>query len=504
MGASDSAAKRRRKGSIQTLPSGALRVSVYAGIDPVTKRRHYLKETIPAATPKIRDEADKVMRRLQVQVDERRQSRTSATVGELVTRHLELARLEETTARGYRGHVKNHILPLIGDTKVGAVDADVLDSFYAELLRCRLHCDRKPFIEHRTTRPHDCDATCRPHVCKPLSASSVRQIHFILSGAFKRAVRWKWVATNPIKTGEPPAAPHPNPNPPTAAEAARIVTESFRDLTWGALVWLAMTTGARRGELCALCWKKLDLDVGTVVIDCSIAQLAGKTWVKSTKTHQQRRLTLDAETVAILRELRAVAEARADGIGVKLSPDAYVFSRVPDSSTYRLPDSVSQRYTKTAARLGIHTHLHALRHYSATELISSGVDIRTVAGRLGHSGGGTTTLRVYTAFVSEADQRASEALRQRMPARPKPEAALERALRDPRAPFERVAVAIQQDVAAGKYPPGTQLPGTHELIREYRVSANTVRRTIQLLLKARIIDEGRKIRPGAQTSTARV
>jgi site-specific recombinase XerD len=49
------------------------------------------------------------------------------------------------------------------------------------------------------------------------------------------------------------------------------------------------------------------------------------------------------------------------------------------------------------AKLGIDSHLHALRHYSATELLTAGVDLRTVAGRLGHGGGGATTLRVYAA-----------------------------------------------------------------------------------------------------------
>jgi integrase len=73
-----------------------------------------------------------------------------------------------------------------------------------------------------------------------------------------------------------------------------------------------------------------------------------------------------------------------------------------------------------AARLGINTHIHALRHYSATELIAGGADIRTVAGRLGHGGGGTTTLRVYAAWVSEADQRAANMLGPRMPRRPRP------------------------------------------------------------------------------------
>jgi integrase len=55
-------------------------------------------------------------------------------------------------------------------------------------------------------------------------------------------------------------APTPNPRPPTAAEAARIVNEAWRDPDWGTLVWVAMTTGARRGELCALRWSHVDLD----------------------------------------------------------------------------------------------------------------------------------------------------------------------------------------------------------------------------------------------------
>jgi hypothetical protein len=38
------------------------------------------------------------------------------------------------------------------------------------------------------------------------------------------------------------------PRPPTAAQAARIVNESWRDPDWGALVWTAMWTGVRRGE----------------------------------------------------------------------------------------------------------------------------------------------------------------------------------------------------------------------------------------------------------------
>jgi integrase len=54
---------RRQRGRVEELPSGALRVSVYAGIDPLTGGRHYLRETIPPG-PTAGAEAQKVMRRL--------------------------------------------------------------------------------------------------------------------------------------------------------------------------------------------------------------------------------------------------------------------------------------------------------------------------------------------------------------------------------------------------------------------------------------------------------
>jgi integrase len=53
--------------------------------------------------------------------------------------------------------------------------------------------------------------------------------------------------------------------------------------------------------------------------------------------------------------------------------------------------------------------LHDLRHYVATRLLTAGVDVRTVAGRLGHRNP-STTLNVYSHFVPESDQQAAEVL----------------------------------------------------------------------------------------------
>jgi hypothetical protein len=60
-------------------------------------------------------------------------------------------------------------------------------------------------------------------------------------------------------------------------------------------------------------------------------------------------------------------------LGVPIKNHAFVFSLAPDHSTFLIPESVSQRFGRLVARLGIDTSIHALRHYNATELIAAGV-----------------------------------------------------------------------------------------------------------------------------------
>lgn len=137
------ARSERSRGSIETLPSGALRVKVYAGIDPVTKRRHYLTETIPAG-PTAERLARAAREQLSAEIAERRNARTNATVDQLLERYLDQFDGADSTKSLYRGYIRNHLSPFLGRLKVGALDADILDSFYAELRRCRDHCSGRP------------------------------------------------------------------------------------------------------------------------------------------------------------------------------------------------------------------------------------------------------------------------------------------------------------------------------------------------------------------------
>jgi integrase len=484
-------AGRRQRGEIEALPSGSMRVKVYAGIDPLTDKRHYLTEVIPAG-PTARKEAEKARTRLVNQVNEQRNPRTKATVDQLMDRYLELLNVDATTRRSYEGYIRNHIRPLLGELPVGRLVGETLDSFYLILRTCRAHCSGRPFLEHRSQGEHDCDERCKPHICRPLATSSIRQVHGILSGALTRALRWRWLTVNPLEQAEPPKAVHHDPDPPSPGQAAAIIDEALKDPAWGTFVWLAMTAGARRGELCALRWDRLDLDNAVLSIRTSIAQLDAETWEKDTKNHQHRRIALDQATVTALRAYREHCDATAAELGVTIAPDARVFSPDPDHSTWLKPSTVTQRYRRMCARLGWDMHLHQLRHYSATELIAAGVDVRTVAGRLGHAGGGATTLRVYSAWVSEADQRAARSLSSRVPAVPldldamtTPVAGHGTAQSDESdAPYQRIAADLRGAITCGALKPGNPLPTIKEIATRYNVSVGTAHRAMTLLTAA--------------------
>ena len=410
---------------------------VYAGADPVTGKDIYLTESTG-------DEAkvEEIRTRLLAQVDRQRHAATKASLAYTLDEWLPVHEAKDSTIDNYRLLIEGTIKPALGAEPISRIGPRLLERFYAELRRCKARCAGRAYIEHRLVgdhecrvvrhrrkpgRPsaksiaeHDCAASrcqvieCQPHQCEPLSPSTVRQIHGIIHLALAAAVRWEWIDNNGALLAKKPRQTPSKPRPPSATEAARIVAAAFEeDEGWGTLIWLKMATGARRGELLALRWHDTHLDLGELQIRRGYTRRNGKTR-ESTRDASDAAHRLDGETVELLRAHRRRREQSAEYLGSTLDESSYVFSYEADHSRPCNPDGISHKYARLCARLGIDSHLHTLRHYSATELLSSGVDLRTVAGRLGHGSGGATTLRVYAAWVPESDRRAAETLAGRM------------------------------------------------------------------------------------------
>jgi integrase len=247
-----------------------------------------------------------------------------------------------------------------------------------------------------------------------MSVATIRQIHAILSGAFATAVRWEWIDRNPAATAKLPRTRQRTATSPEPADVAKVIAAaraSGQDLL-ALYLWLAAVTGARRGELCALHWADLDLQRGVIRIAHSYSVAGGTKVRKDTKTHQDRSLAIDEITATVLTERRQAVADQLSRVGVELPPDSYVFSPDPLGERPWNPDWVTHKVTDIARTAGVALNIKALRHYSASQLLAGGIDLRNTAARLGHGGGGATTLRHYADPVSEVDRRAAAYLAQ--------------------------------------------------------------------------------------------
>jgi integrase len=84
-----------------------------------------------------------------------------------------------------------------------------------------------------------------------------------------------------------------------------------------------------------------------------------------------------------------------------------LFAVTPTGSDPWRPDTATHWFEKLRKTAGVNTTLKNLRHFHATQLISGGVDVVTVANRLGHASS-ATTLNFYAKFDDRADVAAAE------------------------------------------------------------------------------------------------
>jgi integrase len=186
----------------------------------------------------------------------------------------------------------------------------------------------------------------------------------------------------------------------SAAEVRAVIDAAERfDPAAGVAFRLAAITGARRAELCALVWS--DLDGDRLTIDSSIEierngsvsdrQVHPALVDAATKTGNQRVVRLDERTVAAIEALRRERERYGPWM---LQPGERPLNPERLTGWWRL--------ARRDAGIDARWRMHDLRHWSATEAIGRGHDIRTVAGRLRHANP-AMTLRTDAHALDGAD-----------------------------------------------------------------------------------------------------
>lgn len=329
---------------------------------------------------------------------------------------------------GYKAQLERNVFPYIGNMKLSKITALHIQNIYREL-------------KDRGYKP-----------------ASIRRIHCVISSVLSRAYKWGIVQENVAKRCDLPKLSQTQTINCFTLEQA----EKFLDILDQPLVYtikghdrkddtgkkysvgdyeveheipfqfkvfftLAIYSGCRRGELAALTWNDIDFENNTITISKSISKTKAQGQiVKEPKTAAgHRTITLPASCMRLLKEWKKQEKSLALALGSKWEgkrgrefEENYIFIQLasgrpmdlqtPTHKFREILTAYNARCTSEEDKLPM-IRLHDLRHTNATLLISQNTDIRTVAGRLGHSKA-SVTLDIYSHVLKASDEKAAETL----------------------------------------------------------------------------------------------
>jgi integrase len=304
--------------------------------------------------------------------------------------------IKPRTLLDYRACIRLYVTPRIGHLPIQAVRPSTITKLYRDLL---------------TSGGRD---------GQPLAVATVTHLHAVLRKAFRDAVIVEeLIGSNPVERAKRPRAQAQEPGTVwTIAQLRAFLTTAGQHRLF-AFFHVAAYTGARRGELLNLCWKDVDLDGKKITITGSTAVIAGERVNGTTKSGRARVVSIDDETVTVLRQRKTdqTAEQLKAGDSWRGTKDGYVFTTGWGEPIY--PDTVTSLMTKLIRAHNEpdqgprpkdklpHARLHDLRHLHATTLLLSGVPVHVVAARLGHADP-AITLRVYAHVIRSAEAAAAD------------------------------------------------------------------------------------------------
>ena len=297
------------------------------------------------------------------------------TVAEFTPMYLDACRinLKRSTMITKECDFRNHILPMLGHLRLDAVTYAVLEDFKKSL-----------------TKKQSANTTHKPRLLTP---KSVHHLQLHVSALLRAAQKHGHIRAMPeidwIKV------PQPEFDFLTFEEARRLVAGP-RD-EWRTMMFVAMRTGLRRGELLGLRWIDVDLEAGRILV--RQAYVHGQ--FVTPKSGKPREVPLGDD---VIEELRIHRHERGplvfcDHEGKPLRPSVLMWPL--------------ERARKNAGLRPLGWHM--LRHTFASHLAMRGQPLKVIQELLGHSSIETTM--IYAHLMPEVARDAVKSLdRPRSPA----------------------------------------------------------------------------------------
>lgn len=299
-------------------------------------------------------------------------------------------RASRYTLNNYKGYLKNHVFPVMGDKPIASVQSANITALLLEMQG------------------------------KGYKVATCIKVYAILQGIFGAAFDDETIEKNPmhrVKRPRPTASEGIQGSPPayTAPEVREII-EAAEELPikWRAMFRLFCETGCRRGEALGLKWADVNAERGTLSFVRSLGYTEENGFFEKPPKNGRGRTVFPSPVLfQLLEELRQeqVGEIGEGfpGIVPHSGPEDYVF-QTDCRGVPMLPATVTRKFARFGQTHGFNNlHPHKLRHSFASIANENGADIAAIAASLGHTNP-ATTMRIYTHTNNEAVKRAGAAV----------------------------------------------------------------------------------------------
>ena len=364
------------QGSLRERAPGVWEVRVRSGRDPLTGRCQQVSRTVHGE----KRAAEAQLARLATEIDNGAHRGTSESVGYLLDRwaeHLEMLGRSPKTIDGYRSIIRARLRPALGSVALRRLQPADLDRFYRALSQ-----------------------TGSPPLGPPLPRGA-------LGGACRQAVKWGWIDRSPAERATPPPVPRTEVDPRAPRRCRSCSGSSSAPVT----TWRAWSSSPRRrGAAAESCARSAGATSTSTTRFSSSRARSPRSAGSSTRRTRRRTgragspSTLDGRDPPVPRR----GDARA-GRALRRRDGARRVRVVgaPSCTEPWRPGRVTDAFLSTRQRIGLdRVDFHHLRHFAATTLAGAGVDVRTIAGRLGHADP-AITLWTYAHFLEAADRQAA-------------------------------------------------------------------------------------------------
>lgn len=161
------------------------------------------------------------------------------------------------------------------------------------------------------------------------------------------------------------------------SEQTKLLNLLHRDMDIYKLgIFLCLSTGLRLGEICALKWSDIDMNLKILHVNRTVQRIAVENGTEKTKL-----LESNPKTESSKREI-PISDRMHELLRQYYRPDGYLFRKNAPLE----PRTYQYKFKSYLHMAGIEgTNFHALRHTFATNCIENGADVKSVSEMLGHS-----------------------------------------------------------------------------------------------------------------------